>query len=81
MRQIFNVKFVIFAINNTSFENNSIWSNFMRNDIDKKLCHFFVFTLLTRLRPIKVRILNCFLRVADHGLPLVLIEKIEKDKS
>ena len=53
----------------------AIWSNFMRNDIGKKLCHFFVFTLLTRVRPIKVGILNRFLRVADHELCLALIKK------
>ena len=59
-----------------------IWSNFMRNDIGKKLCHFFVFTLFTRVRPIKVKILNRFLHMADHGLLTVLIKKkIEKDKS
>ena len=59
-----------------------IWSNFMRNDIGKKLCHFFVFTLLTRVRPIKVGILNRFLRVADHGLLTDFIKKkIEEDNS
>ena len=47
----------------------------MRNDIGKKLCHFFVFTLLTRVRPIKVEILNVFLRLADHGLLTVFIKK------
>ena len=61
--------------------NTIIWSNFMRNDIGKKLCHFFEFTLLTRVRPIKVGILNPFLHVADHGLCIVLIKKIEEDKS
>ena len=39
----------------------------------------FVFILLTRMRPIKIRILNHFLRVAGHGLPIVLIKnKIEE---
>ena len=58
-----------------------IWSNFVRNDIGKKLCHFFVFTLLTRVRPIKDKILNRFLRVADHDLFQVLdhtwLQKVE----
>ena len=54
----------------------------MRNDIGIKLCHFFLFTLLTCVRPIKVEILNRFLRMADDGLLTVLIKKkIEKDKS
>ena len=35
----------------------------------------FVFTLLTCVRPIKVGILNHFLRVADDRLPTVLIKK------
>ena len=47
----------------------------MRNDIGKKLCHFFMFTLHTRVRPIKVEILNRFLRMADDGLLTVLIKK------
>ena len=54
---------------------DTIWSNFMRSDIGIKLCHFFVFTLHTRVRPIKVEILNRFLRMADHGLLTVLIKK------
>ena len=35
----------------------------------------FVFILLTRVRPIKVRILNHFLCVLDHGLPTFFIKK------
>ena len=34
-----------------------------------------MFTLLTCVRPIKVGILNRFLRVVDDGLPTVLIKK------
>ena len=34
-----------------------------------------VLTLLTCVRPIKVRILNRFLRVLNHRLPTVLIKK------
>ena len=37
-----------------------------------------MFTLLPRMRPIKVRILNHFLRVADHGLLTVLITFLKK---
>ena len=52
-----------------------IWSDFMRNDIGKKLCHFFMCALLTCVRPIKVQILNRFLHVADHGLLTIFIKK------
>ena len=34
-----------------------------------------MFTLHTRVRPIKVGILNRFLRLADDGLPTVFIKK------
>ena len=43
-----------------------------------RICRWFpqfMFTLLTHVRPIKVGILKHFLRVADHGLPIVLIKK------
>ena len=46
-----------------------------------ELCRWlplFVFTLLPRVRLIKVGILNHFLRVADHGLLTVLINFILK---
>ena len=41
-----------------------------------------MFTLLPRVSPIKVGILNRFLRVADHDLLVVLSKKkIEEDNS
>ena len=56
---------------------------FRRSYTPLEICSWFpqfVFTLLTRVRPIKVRILNCFLRVADHRLLIVLIKEIEEDQ-
>ena len=43
-----------------------------------EICRWFpqiVFTLLPCVRPIKVGILNHFLRVADHGLLTILTQK------
>ena len=57
---------------------------FRRSYTPLEICSWFpqfVFTLLTRVRPIKVEILNRFLRVADHRLLIVLIKKNEEDKS
>ena len=55
-----------------------VWLIFTRSNTPLEICRWFpkfVFTLLTRVRPIKVRILNRFLRVADHRLLVVLIKK------
>ena len=41
-----------------------------------------MFTLVTGVRPIKVRFLNCFLRLSDKRLLTILIKrKFEEDKS
>ena len=56
------------------YKTSSIW-------LILEICRWFlqfVFTLLPRVRPIKVGILNHFLRVADHGLLTVLINFILK---
>ena len=63
----------------------SIWLTFTRSNTPLEICRWFpqfVFTLHTRVRPIKVGILNRFLHVADDRLPTVLIKKkIEEDNS
>ena len=38
-----------------------------------------MFTLVTGVRPIKVRFLNRFLRLSDKRLLTILIKKIEED--
>ena len=57
---------------------SNIWLIFTRSNTSLEICSWFpkfMFTLLPRVSPIKVGILNRFLCVADHDLLAVLSKK------
>ena len=61
-----------------------IWLIFTRSNTPLEIYSWFpqlMFTLLTRVRSIKVKILNSFLRLADHRLPILLFKKKMKRRN